>query len=370
MVQVTKDGITYTAAQNAPSLPADVGAPVHAIIGLQPFRHAYKHRARTLMVHNRATLNPNGQPAPNIANTPPYLVSEILKAYAANGLGVTGKGQTIAILIDTFPADSDLAAFWKANGVNSNAARIVKVNVAGGHLPPIEGEETLDASWTSGIAPEATIKIYATGSLQFVALDRALDRIVTDAAANSTLRQLSISLGLGETFLGGPNGEIATQHQKYLKLAALGVNVFVSSGDAGSNPGPDGHTANGPLQAEYAASNSTVVGVGGTSPQAQFRQRDGRVRNSMDGKRRRRQQGFYASGLAGMAQECQPGITGRFPTSPPPPIRTRARSSCCTGSHCRSGGRAGPRQCGRLSAPSSTRRATTRAYPRFTTSIR
>jgi kumamolisin len=265
MVQVTKEGISYTAARNAPSLPADIGAPVHAIIGLQPFRHAYKHRARVVTAQNRAVLDANGHPTPSAANAPPYLVSEILKAYNASGLGVTGKGQTIAILIDTFPADSDLAAFWKANSVNSNPARIVKVNVGGGHLPPIEGEETLDASWTSGIAPDATIKIYATGSLQFVALDKALDRIVTDAASDSTLRQLSISLGLGETYLGGPTGEVATQHQKYLKLAALGVNVFVSSGDAGSNPGPDGHTANGPLQPEYAASDSTVIGVGGTS---------------------------------------------------------------------------------------------------------
>ena len=36
--------------------------------------------------------------------------------------------------------------------------------------------------------------------------------------------------------MGGANGEVATQHQKFLKLAATGVNVFVSSGDAGSNP--------------------------------------------------------------------------------------------------------------------------------------
>lgn len=33
MVKVTNQGITYTAAQNAPSLPISVGAPVHAIIG-------------------------------------------------------------------------------------------------------------------------------------------------------------------------------------------------------------------------------------------------------------------------------------------------------------------------------------------------
>jgi len=44
------------------------------------------------------------------------------------------------------------------------------------------------------------------------------------------MRQLSISLGLGETFMAP--AEVATQHQKFLRLAAAGVNVFVSSGDA------------------------------------------------------------------------------------------------------------------------------------------
>jgi kumamolisin len=207
----------------------------------------------------------NGLPAPNIANSPPYLVDEIVRAYNANALGVTGAGQTIAILIDTFPNDNDVVDFWKANGIAVDLTRIGKIKVGSGHMPAPEGEETLDVSWTSGIAPEAKIKIYATGSLQFVALDLALDRIIADASDDPTLRQLSISLGLGETFLGGPDGEVATQHQKFLRLAAMGVNVFVSSGDAGSNPSSDGQTSNGPLQAEYAASDTAVVGVGGTS---------------------------------------------------------------------------------------------------------
>ena len=222
MVRVTKNGITYTAARNPPSLPSDVGAPVHAIIGLQPFRHAFKHKARLLPTHNRSTVDRNGQPVPNVANEPPYLVGEILKAYDADGVGVTGKGQTIAILIDTFPNDNDLMAFWKANGVNADLNRIKKVKIGGGHLPTPECEETLDASWSSGIAPDATVKIYATGSLEFTALDQALDQIVADASNDPSMRQLSISLGLGEQFLGGPSGEVATQHQKYLKLAAIG----------------------------------------------------------------------------------------------------------------------------------------------------
>jgi kumamolisin len=139
------------------------------------------------------------------------------------------------------------------------------VNVTGVPLPAPEGEETLDVEWSSGVAPGATIRIYATGSLAFVDLDRALDQIIADLPNQPGLRQLSISLGLGETYLGGPNGEVATQHQKFLTLAASGVNVFVSSGDAGSNPDETGHSSGGPVQAEYASSDPFVIGVGGTT---------------------------------------------------------------------------------------------------------
>jgi kumamolisin len=294
MVRVTKGGLTYTAAQNAPSMPSDVAKNVHAIIGLQPFRKANKnfrmcpprHGNRTALVatglpKKRSAKKPAGRkssakpasasstttsgPSPNIKNAPPYLVSEIMKAYNADGLTVTGKGQTIAILIDTVPSDSDLKLFWKRNNSSTTLKQIEKINVKGNSLPPQEGEETLDVEWASGIAPDAKIRIYATGSLQFVDLDLALDRILDDLTTQPRMRQLSISLGLGETFMGGPAGEVATQHQKFLRLAAAGVNVFVSSGDAGSNPDDTGHSSNGPVQAEYESSDPCVIAVGGTS---------------------------------------------------------------------------------------------------------
>jgi kumamolisin len=275
MVGVTRDGRTYTAAQDAPSLPDNVGSGVQAILGLQPFRHAHKH-SRIRMPHsgNRMSLaaaaharNVGGvavpTPAPNISFAPPYLVSEILQAYNADSLAVTGKDQTIAIMIDTFPEDSDLQSFWAANNLPITLQQIEKINVNGGPLPPSEGEETLDVSWASGIAPSAKIRIYATGSLAFADLDSALDRILRDLPSQPGMRQLSISLGLGETFMAG--GEVTTQHQKFLRLAAAGVNVFVSSGDAGSNPDSTGHSSSGPIQAEYESSDTAVVGVGGTS---------------------------------------------------------------------------------------------------------
>ncbi|HZA10226.1 S53 family peptidase [Mycobacterium sp.] len=288
MVRVTKDGVTYTAAKNAPSLPADVSKSVHAIIGLQPFRQARK-QSRMCMLHNgnlmslansagaaagkrsrtrgpAKTAKPSaGKQAARVANSPPYLVSEVRKAYGAQELNVTGKGQTIAILIDTVPVASDLKAFWKVNNLPGSISRIEEINVNGGQLPPAEGEETLDVSWASGIAPDAKVRIYASGSLQFVDLDLALDRIIADLPSRPGMRQLSISLGLGEQFFGGPNGEVRTQHAKFLRLAAAGVNVFVSSGDAGSRPDVSGHSASGPTQAEYESSDTSVVSVGGTT---------------------------------------------------------------------------------------------------------
>ncbi len=257
MLRVTKNGITYNATQNAPSLPADIGAGVQAVIGLQPFRQATK-KSR---IHNPASQ------AAALTNAPPYLVKQVLKAYNADDLGVTGKGQKIAILIDTLPLDADTKFFWNKNGVPFVANRVEKINVKNGPLAPPEGEESMDVQWSSGIAPAATVRVYASGTLSFVDLDLALDRILADAMTDPALRQVSISLGLGEQFLspsGTLDGEIKIERDKFLKLAALGVNVFVSSGDAGSNPDASGHGTGGTSQTEWMASCPFVVGVGGT----------------------------------------------------------------------------------------------------------
>jgi kumamolisin len=257
LVRVTNDGITYTSARNAPSLPENVAANVRAIGGLQPHRQAHKH-ARRLPASVRGAAEavaPHG-----------YTPNQILQAYGADGLPVTGKGQIIGIVIDTAPDPDDMAKFWQLAGVPiAPGQRIEVVNVNGGALPPPSGEETLDAQWSSGVAPGATIRIYATGSLRFTDIDKALDRILVDAATEPGLRQVSMSLGLGESYMA--QGEVKTEHAKFVRLAAAGVNVFVSTGDAGSNPDSTGHSSGGPLQVEYESSDPCVIGVGGTTLQ-------------------------------------------------------------------------------------------------------
>jgi kumamolisin len=130
------------------------------------------------------------------------------------------------------------------------------VNVNQAALDSASGEETLDAEWTTGLAPDAKIRIYASGTLQFTDLDLALDRLIDDLDTQPQLHQLSISLGLGEQQM--VPAEIDAEHARFVRLVALGVNVFVSSGDEGSHP-------NSALQVEYESSDPYVVAVGGTS---------------------------------------------------------------------------------------------------------
>ena len=149
MAQVTQDGITYNAARKAPSLPAR-----------RRRRRPGDHRAAAVPPRQQAQSagSPPVPADPEVASavtlrSPPYLVAEILAAYGAGGLTVTGAGQTIAILIDTVPETSDIAAFWKANDLTTKASRVKGSTWAAAVLPPAEGEETLDVEWSSGIAP-------------------------------------------------------------------------------------------------------------------------------------------------------------------------------------------------------------------------
>ena len=244
---VTANGKSYTSAVTAPSLPSTIAPAVLGINGLQPHIQLHRH----------------SQPSTNTSNHPPFLPSEIIKAYGGAGVTQNGSGQTIGIVIDTFPKNSDLTAFWTAAGVNQSLNNITFLQVVSGTLPAVEGEESLDVEWSSGIASAAKVRVYATTDLSFVHLDQAYQAILNDLASQPGLRQVSISLGLGETFAS--SSQMNTDAQYFASLAAGGVSVFVSSGDGGSSPSQAGHDHTGPVQIETPGSDPSVTCVGGTS---------------------------------------------------------------------------------------------------------
>jgi kumamolisin len=252
--RVNVAGFEYTSALTAPSLPGEIGASVLGINGLQPHLHPRHH----------FMVAPTLQPQKLVNNNPPYTVPEIAKAYHADGLPTNGSGQKIGIVIDTFPIDSDLTTFWANNGVPQTLGNIEKVQVVGGALPSPSGEETLDTEWSSSLASGAKVRIYATTDLSFVHLDQAYQFIINELPSQPALRQVSMSFGLGELYEAPAQLRIDSQY--FAALAAQGVTVFVSTGDGGSTPGPNGFEDNsGPLQVESPACDPSVTAVGGTS---------------------------------------------------------------------------------------------------------
>jgi len=251
MTAVTVGGAEFVSAKTAPSLPKEIASAVIGVNGLQPHIQAAKHQSATRM---------------NTTNSAPFCVNQILRAYNAQNLGATGNGQTIGILIDTAASDSDLNTFWHYNNVNRTGT-VETVNVNDVTLPDPSGEETLDEEWSSSVAPGANIRVYAAGSLSLAAIDRVLQQIVNDVTgpnpAQPNLHQLSISLGLGEAYMGA--AQVMTASQYYAMLANAGVSVFVSSGDGGSNPKSDGESGNSFSTVCNGASDPSVTGVGGTS---------------------------------------------------------------------------------------------------------
>jgi kumamolisin len=251
--RVTMAGSEYTSALTPPSLPGEIGASVLGINGLQPHLHPRHH----------FVVAPSLRPGKLVNNIPPYTVSEIAKAYHANGLSANGSGQKIGIVIDTFPSDSDLTTFWANNGVTQTLGNVEKVQTVGGPLPSPSGEETLDVEWSSSLAPGAKVRIYATTDLSFVHLDHAYQVIINELPSQPALRQISMSYGLGELYEAP--AQLQTDSQYFATLAAQGVTIFVSSGDGGSTPGPNGFEDNsGPLQVESPACDPSVTAVGGT----------------------------------------------------------------------------------------------------------
>jgi kumamolisin len=251
--RVSFSGVEYSSALIAPSVSAAIAGPVLAINGLQPHLRPRTHSGIGL-----------GQPQKLIGILPPYTIGEIAKAYNVSRLGGNGTGQKIGIVIDTFPAGSDLTAFWQGNAIAQSLNNIEQVQVVGGPLPSPSGEESLDVEWSSGMASGAKVRIYATTDLAFVHTDQAYQAIINELPSQPALHQISLSYGLGELYES--TAQMQTDDQYFAIMAGAGVTVFVSSGDGGSSPGLNGWEDNsGSVQVEAPANDPNVTAVGGTS---------------------------------------------------------------------------------------------------------
>ena len=110
-------------------------------------------------------------------------------------------------------------------------------------------EEDLDIEEVHGIAPGANIRLYFS-----------FTDVLNDLPNNPSIHQVSLSSG-------PPEYEIPRDPAIPL-LAALGINIFVASGDDGSSAssgGQEEYNPTGALTVNYPASDPLVTAVGGTT---------------------------------------------------------------------------------------------------------
>ena len=162
---------TFRAALGTPVVPASIASVVRGVIGLNTNAIYHPH-----LVAAPAKLG--GSPISRVAagsasssatgNAPGFLtVQDFADLYDVNPLyarGVSGEGQTLAIVTLANFTPSDVFAYWKSLNLKVDPNRLKVVNIDGGPGKPSDNsgsiETTLDVEQSGGIAPGAKIIVY------------------------------------------------------------------------------------------------------------------------------------------------------------------------------------------------------------------
>ena len=270
------------APEQAASVPAGIAADVLTVNGLDTATHFMKPSDTLpppgpnywvappcsqyygqLFAFKDPTAFGRPQPYTNCGYTP----RQIRGAYNVNKSGMTGKGQTVAI-VDAYASptmQSDANQYAKATGDRPFAAGQYTQDLSStwSYTAPNQcnasgwyGEESLDVESVHGQAPNANVVYVGAASCTDQDLGTALASIVDNHTASI------VTNSWGEPF------DTATLTDVYNQIfqagAAEGIGFFFSSGDSGyespaEDPGSD------QIQVTWPTSSPYVTSVGGTS---------------------------------------------------------------------------------------------------------
>lgn len=244
----------YTSAISEPSVPAELAEVVLSVNSLQP-----QFRLRHVRVA--------AQPLPDdLVNGYIFVTPDNVSSAYNIPATATGAGQTIAVVGEAPAANADLASFWSAVGSSQATGNVTTINVNGGPSGSPSSSQAmevdLDAEWVGAMAPGAAIRLYLAPNVF-----NCFTQIQNDLPSYPNMSVVSVSFGTVES--SDSPSFLSAFSQTTASLAAAGVSILASSGDAGSNPnggtGPGMYSAAQPLAVSFPASDPSVTGVGGTT---------------------------------------------------------------------------------------------------------
>ena len=276
------DKRTDRAPAETASAPASVASAVLTVSGLDTATHQMKP-ADTLpppgpnywvagpcsqyYAQKIATSEPPAYGKSQPWNVCGYTPAQVRGAYGVNKSGMTGKGQTVAIVdayaSPTMPSDANEFAkvvgdkpFRPGQYQQHLPSTFTDTAADECDAPAWYEEETLDVQQVHGEAPDANVRFVAGASCTDQDLLSALAYIVDNHVASI------VSDSWGDT---ADDESLTAAYEQVFKVGAIeGIGFFFSSGDSGyespaEDPGSD------MIQTDYPPSSPWVTSVGGTS---------------------------------------------------------------------------------------------------------
>jgi subtilase family serine protease len=240
-----------------PQIPAALAPAVTGVLSLHDFRPRVMRKARPAFTYSSG--------GSNYQTITPSDLATIYNFNPVFAAGITGKGQTIAVIEDADLYDTaDYDNFRSTFGLSQYSGSLVTMH-PGCTDPGIrsgdDAEATLDAEWASAAAPDATIALASCSSTRSTYGGLlALENLVNSAAHPQVI---SISYGECEAVNGAALN--AAFNSVYQQAAAEGISVFVAAGDEGAascDAGAEGATHG--IGISGWASSPYNVAVGGT----------------------------------------------------------------------------------------------------------
>jgi subtilase family serine protease len=226
-------GMSHIANASNPSVPEALAEVVHGVVSLHDFRPHTNYKAKS----PDYTYTSGTQTLQAVVPGDLWKIYNLTPLFSA---GITGAGQTIAIIEDTnVYSTADWTTFRTTFGLNaySTTATLTQVHPTGGSTcknPGVvagdESEAELDVEWASAGAPAANIELAscANTSTTFGGLI-ALENLV-----NSSTPPTIVSMSYGECEAENGATANAAFNTTYKQAVAEGTSIYVSAGDEGA----------------------------------------------------------------------------------------------------------------------------------------
>src|SRR6202522_1712276 len=286
MHQLEVNGETHIANMNDPRIPAALAPVVKGFASLNDFkRHAnYMKKPDYTFAGCASSSSVPTEPGTCYAITP----QDNAVIYNLNPLwsnGITGTGQTIALLedTDTYGGANDWNSYRTAFGLTSYGGTYTQLHPGGCTDPGTnadDGEAAIDVEMATSFAPAAAIQLIScpSAATPFGGLI-ALTNLTNGAGPYPNV--VSMSYGVCEAFNG--NGGNAAFYNTFQLAATEGISVFASAGDSGPSSCSDDFS----VGTEYTSLGVTGWGetpynvtVGGTDFEDVYNAKDGSPSNT------------------------------------------------------------------------------------------